>query len=143
MKTRNETRVLVVDGDPVTCENLRLYFRLHDLKARAASSGEQALRKLSEKPYDLVISEMDLSGINGFELLRKIHVRYPELPVILMTATPDAKLRDEAFTWDAADFLPRPLDFDELSLAVEIALHRSGEPPFRAKPAETETATAM
>ena len=126
-KVTNKIRLLVVDPEAIRGENLWLYFRLRGFRAHLAANGNEALQRLAEKPYDLVICEVNLPGMNGFALMRQIHVRYPDLPVFLMTASDDPRLRQEAVTWDAEGLLHRPLDENQLTLIVDAALERKAE----------------
>ncbi len=128
----NEIRVLVVDPEAIRAENLWLYFRLRGYTAHLVANTDEALRRLAERPYDLVISEIHLPGMNGFALMRRIHMRHPDLPVFLMTAFEDPQLRQEAVMWDADGVLHGPLDDDELTLAVDAALGRKAEQEIRA-----------
>ena len=74
-----------------------------------AASGPDGLGLLSEQSFDLVYLDIRLPNMSGLEVLRVIHTRYPELPVVLFTAQPDLSSAIEAVRAGAADYLLKPL----------------------------------
>src|ERR1700722_16050063 len=83
--------VLVIDDQPAVASALQLLFGLHGIRPLAAAPPDQGLALLARERIDLVIADMNFaadttSGDEGVELFRSIRARYPDLPVILLTA---------------------------------------------------------
>jgi CheY-like chemotaxis protein len=81
-----------------------------------ADSGEEALRRLAEIRPELIVilSDINMPGMDGLELLREVRRLRPELPVLMVTAYGDDERRQRADELGAADFLTKPVDFDQL-----------------------------
>lgn len=91
---------------------LTLHVVLEDLNVSidTASTGEEALQKLTEKSYQLMLLDFKLPGMDGLEVLRRVSERYPNMQVIIMTAYGSIDLAVEAMKTGAVDFLQKPFD---------------------------------
>jgi DNA-binding NtrC family response regulator len=87
-----------------------------------ALSGEDAVEKLASGSYQLLITDLNLKGITGMEVLRAAKERDPDSAVIMITAYGSEKIAVEAMKAGATDYLPKPFDNDELELVVERVL---------------------
>ena len=113
--------ILVVDDEPDVAHLFRQRFR-HEVRQglyvlHFAESGEAALKMLSEgiRPELIVIlSDINMPGMDGLALLGEIKRRWPELPAMMVTAYGDEERRRVADERGAARFLPKPVDFDFL-----------------------------
>jgi CheY-like chemotaxis protein len=113
--------ILVVDDEPDVADLFRQRFR-HEVRQGVyvlhfAYSGEAALKMLSEgiRPELIVIlSDINMPGMDGLTLLDEIKRRWPELPVMMVTAYGDEERRRVAGERGAARFLAKPVDFDFL-----------------------------
>jgi CheY-like chemotaxis protein len=88
-----------------------------------ASSGEDAVNKLElgvEPKVMLVLSDINMPGMSGIELLEDTRKRWPDLPVAMITAYGDPESRQKAHNAGAADFLTKPLDFVELKNKIAV-----------------------
>src|SRR5438067_173160 len=113
--------ILVVDDEPDVADLFRQRFRR---EARAgtyvmhfAASGEEALEQLAGeiKPELIVVlSDINMPGMDGLTLLDEVRKRFPDLPVIMVTAYGDEERRRRASELGAAEFLTKPVDFDWL-----------------------------
>jgi CheY-like chemotaxis protein len=113
--------ILVVDDEPDVAEMFRQRFRREVRQGtyvlHFAASGEQALDKLVDgvRPELIVIlSDINMPGMDGLTLLREIKGRRPELPVMMVTAYGDEERRRRAEEAGAFQFLSKPVDFDLL-----------------------------
>ena len=113
--------ILVVDDEPDVAELFRQRFRREARQGtyvmHFASSGEDALSKLDNgvQPQLIVIlSDINMPGMDGLTLLGKIKQRWPELPVMMVTAYGDDERRRRASELGAFEFLTKPVDFDFL-----------------------------
>ena len=117
--------VLVVDDEPAIVRLVRATLERDGLTVVTAGRGEDAVTIVSEERPDLVVLDVMMPGIDGFETLRRIRAQ-SQVPVILVTArVADAdKLR--GFQNGADDYLTKPFNPDELSARVAAVLRRSG-----------------
>jgi CheY-like chemotaxis protein len=113
--------ILVVDDEPDVAEMFRQRFRREARQGtyvlHFAASGEEALDKLADgvRPELIVIlSDINMPGMDGLSLLREIKTRRPELPVMMVTAYGDDERRRQATEAGAMQFLSKPVDFDLL-----------------------------
>ncbi len=117
------TRVLVIDDDPMVGKTLVDLLGLHDYPATRVESGERGMETLAEEAFDLVLLDVRLPGMSGFETcvrLREVHG--PSLPVIMMTAFGDPVAVRRGYEAGADDFLNKPVDTPALILKVRAFL---------------------
>jgi CheY-like chemotaxis protein len=124
--------ILVVDDEADVGLLFRQRFRREVREGKYvlhfAYSGEEAIDKLSDgiRPQLIVIlSDINMPGMDGLALLREVKERHPELPVIMVTAYGDDERRRRASDYGAAEFVTKPVDFDFL----KEQLHRLQLPP--------------
>ena len=113
--------ILVVDDEPDVAELFRQRFRRETRQGtyvmHFASSGAEALDRLSEDiepTLVAVLSDINMPEMDGLELLAEIKQRYPDLPVMMVTAYGDDERRRRATQYGAAEFITKPVDFDDL-----------------------------
>jgi len=118
--------VLVVDDESDVQHLFKQYFRRAirggELSFRFAFSGEEALSILEEQEASvvLVLSDINMPGMTGLELLQHIKERYPTMMVIMITAYGDAEKHTRALTYGADGYLTKPIDFDELNETISV-----------------------
>ena len=110
--------VLVVDDDLPVRKVLASLLEQDGLAARHAAAGAEALSALEERPYDVVITDLRMPGMDGMELLGEIGRRWPGLPVVMLTAHGTVPLAVEAMKAGAAEFLLKPFDREEVLYVV-------------------------
>jgi two-component system nitrogen regulation response regulator GlnG len=110
--------VWVVDDDRSIRWVLEKAFKAAEMEVRSFENGDSVLRALERQEPDVIITDIRMPGMDGFELLKRIHVRNPELPVIIITAHSDLDSAVMAYQGGAFEYLPKPFDVDE---AVELA----------------------
>ena len=118
--------ILVVDDEPDVAELFRQRFRHEARQGRYvmhfAGSAEEALDKLAEgiRPQLIVIlSDINMPGMDGLGLLREVKARHADLPVIMVTAYGDDERRRRASEYGAAEFVTKPVDFDFLKRQLQ------------------------
>ncbi len=116
-------RILVVD-DEEEIRNVFADYLREQYDCSTAASANEALDRLSERPYALVISDVMMPGRNGVELLREISARYPDTAVIMVSGIDRSQRVRDALSLGAADYLIKPCELDVLLIAVERALDR-------------------
>lgn len=116
--------VLVTDDQPHIAEVIRLSLERTGCRVEIAASGEAALRKADAGRIDLLIIDLAMPGMGGFETVRQLK-RKPgcaDLPVIVLTGSGDAQLRTEAERLGVAAFLTKPFSPTELQRRVQKIL---------------------
>ncbi len=145
--------VLVIDDNPAVATALEILFSLRDLRTLSAESPAAGLALLDTEPVDVVIQDMNFradttSGAEGATLFRAIRERFPDMPVILLTAWTQLESAVELVKAGATDYLAKPWDDDKLSTTVhnllelsttrrELARRRAGEDRLRGELART------
>lgn len=110
-------KILVVDDEqqirPLFEQRFRREISRGEIELSFAYSGEEALTVLSESDVVLILSDINMPGMSGLELLRRIRTIHPYRPpaVVMITAYGDDRNRELATTYGADDFLMKPLDF--------------------------------
>ena len=113
--------ILVVDDEPDVAELFRQRFRHETRQGKYVlhyvTSGAEALDRLAgeiEPTLVAVLSDINMPGMDGLQLLGEIKQRFPDLPVMMVTAYGDDERRRRAAEYGAADFLAKPVDFEHL-----------------------------
>src|SRR5258706_1796758 len=113
--------ILIVDDEPDVADLFRQRFRREARQGtyvlHFAASGEEALDKLAgeiEPQLIVILSDINMPGMDGLALLREIKLRQPDLPVMMVTAYGDDERRRIAAEYGAAEFITKPVDFDLL-----------------------------
>ena len=113
--------ILVVDDEPDVADLFRQRFRREARQGlyvlHFASSAQDALERLAndiEPELIVILSDINMPGMDGFALLREVRARRPDLPVMMVTAYGDEVRRRRAAEIGAADFVTKPIDFDLL-----------------------------
>lgn len=120
-KSDSKQRILVVDDDPAMVSFLGEVLEEHGYGVVGAVSGAEALRKLGQEDVDLVISDIEMPGMRGLELLKEIHARKPDQLVVLITAFGSMELAVQAVRSGACDFVAKPFQTDALLHVIERA----------------------
>ena len=129
--------ILVVDDDISHCTILQALLRGWGYRVALANNGLQALEKVREKVFDLVLCDIRMAEMDGIETLKEIKTFNPSIPVLIMTAYSSVDTAVEALKSGALDYLIKPLDFDKLQLTLSEALAhtRLSESPVTETPA--------
>ena len=119
-------RILIVDDDSAQRSLLTSFLSGQGFTTEQAASGEEALSILQESEFDMMISDVRMTGISGLETLRRARVRHATLPVLLVTAYSDIRDAVGAIRDGALNYLAKPIDLDELLSAVRHATGMTG-----------------
>jgi DNA-binding response OmpR family regulator len=115
-------RILVIDDEPALRQSFTRILQKVGHDVTTAASGNEGLSLLVEHPFDLVYLDIRMPDMNGLEILKVIHEKLPELPVILFTAQPDLSSALEALRHGAKDYLLKPLKPQALIERTELLL---------------------
>lgn len=114
MDTETKT-ILVVDDTPITARWVGSLLNHLGFTVVLAADGEEAFNRLAEEQFVTVISDVEMPGMNGFELLQNVRLLYPEMPMILMSACWDQERRQAARACGAQATLQKPVNTDQLT----------------------------
>jgi DNA-binding response OmpR family regulator len=120
-------KILVVDDDPIFCEFARVHLSTPTASVDAAPNGEVALKLLAHDRFDIVLCDLDMPVLDGFELLAKIRSdqRLSDLPVIMLTGKEDIISIDRAYNLGATAFTTKPVNWRNLSYQIRYVLRNS------------------
>jgi DNA-binding NtrC family response regulator len=114
--------ILVVDDERAIGIAIQRLLTGRGYEVDTVLSGEEALERLGHRSYHLVITDLNLRGTTGMDVLRAVKERTPETAVVMITAYGSEKIAVDAMKAGAADYLPKPFDNDELELVVDRVL---------------------
>jgi len=118
-------KLLVIDDDVAVCEAVSDTLTQRGFEVTRVHSGADAMAALEHRELDAIISDLNMPGMSGLELCRRVHTNWPNLPVVLMTAFGSMENAVGAIRAGAYDFISKPLQVPELLLTLERALeHR-------------------
>lgn len=118
------SRILIIDGDISLSTVLSDYLASRGYKAHVANTGRAGLDLLAAEHWDLVLMELQGIGMNGYELLKDIRHRLPQIPLIVLTTRSDREDQMRAFQLGADDYQTKPFTMDILICRMEAILRR-------------------
>src|SRR5687767_14827710 len=101
--------ILIIDDEASLRQTLARILQRAGFEVTTAANGKEGLTLVNDHPYDLLYLDIRMPDVSGLELLKTIHAKFPELPVILFTAQPDLNSAVEALRRGATDYLLKPL----------------------------------
>lgn len=116
-----EGNILIIDDEAALRHTLVRILQREGLQVTSAASGQEGLAYLAQQTFDLVYLDIRMPDMTGLEILKIVHTRYPDLPVVLFTAQPDMSSMLEALRQGASDYLLKPLqpnDFIERTCVI-------------------------
>jgi putative nucleotidyltransferase with HDIG domain len=123
-RRRLVTSVLVVDDEPAARKLLTIYLGAPDYYCAMASNGEEALVTLQRERFDAVISDLQMPGMSGMELLAEVRRRHPRVAFLVTTGVDDVDVGVQAMRSGADDYLVKPLLESAVVASLERALHK-------------------
>jgi two-component system response regulator CpxR len=117
--------VLLIDDDIELGELMREFFDTRGIRLEPSHDGRRGLSRAYNENFDLILLDVMLPGLDGFELLRQVR-RRSDVPIIMLTARTDRDDRILGLEAGADDYLPKPFDPEELVARVRAVLRRSG-----------------
>jgi DNA-binding NtrC family response regulator len=126
IKTLQNLKTLLVDDDPFIRDAMQLAFQCKKLHLRTAATAEDGLKALFEEPFDVIISDYQLPGINGVTFLKQAVLSQPSAVKVLISANGDDGLISEAYGIGASDFLQKPFTVETLWATLVMHVGKNG-----------------
>lgn len=119
-------RVLIIEDDAQMRDMLAISLRRSDFEAITSESATAGLEALQSSKFDVVVTDINMRGLDGIEFCRRVAGTHPELPVIVITAFGSMDTAIAALRAGAVDFIPKPFELEALTAAVQRALEPRG-----------------
>ena len=116
--------ILIIDDDSSIRWVLAKALQNAGFKVVACDEGKRALDIIADQPPALVISDIQMPGLSGLQLLETLQASHPWLPVIIITANADTDIGSQTHSLGAYDYLPKPFDLNHVIQVCKNALHK-------------------
>jgi len=113
-----EKKILIVEDDEAMRALLKDILDEEGFGAEAVSNGSDALRKLMDQPFDVIITDIQMPGLTGLDILPGIRKLQPKAPVIVITAFGSEEVRRRSFEKGATDYLEKPIRIHKLRALI-------------------------
>jgi DNA-binding NtrC family response regulator len=117
-------RILIVDDEEIVLRSCLRILDGNGYQIEVAHDGHDALRKIEENPYDVMILDIMMPNLGGLEVLRRVKEAHPDMDVIMITGLSQIDTAVQAMKLGAFDYISKPFEPDELKLVVQRALER-------------------
>jgi DNA-binding response OmpR family regulator len=118
-------KLLIVEDEFKIADTLKLGLTENGYNTDVAYDGLLGLRKFQEKEYDLIILDINLPGINGYDLCKKIRALNSNVPIIFLTSLIGLNDKLNGYNIGADDYIVKPFEFNELVYKIKVFLNRS------------------
>ena len=119
-------KLLLIEDDKSFNDTVRFFLSGEGFEADGAACAEEAFRKMETTKYDLVITDVMLPSVDGFEIARLLRLYDPQLPIIFLTALDDLRAKEKGYAAGIDDYLTKPVSLNELLWHVKALLRRAG-----------------
>jgi DNA-binding response OmpR family regulator len=114
--------ILVVDDEPMICQLVSVFLTGHGYRTRATQRGVDALALIEQDPPQMILLDMYMPGMSGMQVLHALRDKNYQGGVIVLTASQDEHLLQEALRLGSVDVLSKPVDLDRLLLTIQVGL---------------------
>jgi len=120
-----ERRVLIVEDEKKIADTLKLGLTENDFQVEVAYDGSIGYRLFENQPFHLIVLDINLPGINGYDFCKMVRARNTDIPVIMLTAFSSLNDKIEGYDAGADDYIIKPFEFKELLMKVRVLLKRT------------------
>lgn len=117
-------QILVIEDEPRILAFLARGLEAEGFRVDGAANGPDGLKQALARPYDAVVLDLLLPGLDGLSVLRELHDQRPDVPVVIVSARSDLPTKLRGFGLGASDYLAKPFALDELVARVRVQLRR-------------------
>jgi DNA-binding NtrC family response regulator len=115
-------KIIVIDDEKIVGDMAQKILRAEGYEVEAFTDSVQALEAIRSRPFDLVITDLQMDQVSGMDILKEVNRLYPNTRVIMLTAYATLDATIEAIRERIYDFFPKPVKIDELKHSVKKAL---------------------
>ena len=117
--------ILVVEDDKNLRKLITTYLQINKYNTYEATNGEEALNVLDQSYIDLIVSDIMMPKMDGYELIKSLREAKYDVPILIITAKSEIEDKKEGFLLGADDYMVKPIDIEEMLLRVQVLLRRS------------------
>ncbi len=121
MEENNRTSILILDDEPIVSKRLKPSLEKKGYKVEAFTTSSEALTRVREQPFDIVITDLKMEGVDGMQFLTEVKEMYPQTEVIVITGFATMATAKESFTKGVFDFLAKPFKLGEIAEVIAKA----------------------
>lgn len=114
--------IMIIDDERIVGDMAKLSLSQEGYDVETFLDGETALKRLQEKSFAVVVTDLKMKGVDGLEVLRTVKQLYPQTVVIMITAFANLDVAIEALRDDVFDFFPKPVKIKDLKASIRRAL---------------------
>ncbi len=118
-------KILIIEDDFMIAESTETLLKLHQFEVYWVNNGIEGLKQLQQQVYDIVLLDLGLPMMDGMLVLKNIRQKFPNLPVLIISARDQLQNRVDGLNQGADDYLIKPYEFDELLARIHALLRRS------------------
>ena len=120
-----ERKILIIEDEQKIADTLKLGLSENDYHVEVAYDGQIGLKLFEQHKFNLVILDINLPGLNGYQLCKIIRSHSPQIPIIMLTALSALQDKIEGYDAGADDYIVKPFEFRELLMKIRVLLKRS------------------
>lgn len=119
--TEKKCHLMVIDDEPIVCKRLKQILEKCGYEVDAFNDGSHAIGALAEKPYDIIVTDLKMEGIDGMSILESVKRSSPATKVIMITGFAEMETAKEAFRKGVFDFISKPVEIDVIKDVISKA----------------------
>jgi len=119
-------KILIIEDDFMIAESTETLLKLHQFDVHWVNNGIEGLKQLQQQVYDIVLLDLGLPMMDGMLVLKNIRQKFPNLPVLIISARDQLQNRVDGLNQGADDYLIKPYEFDELLARIHALIRRRG-----------------
>lgn len=129
IQSANKTiaRVLVVDDEPNIADVISMALRYNDFEVATAADGNEALDRVGEFRPDLIVLDVMMPGLDGFQVAKRLSERSTDIPILFLTARDTTEDKIRGLTIGGDDYMTKPFSVEELIARIKVILRRAGK----------------
>jgi len=134
-ENNNTAHILIIEDDEETRSLLKELLEEEGFKTECASNGSDALREIVKKPFDLIVTDIEMPGLTGLDILPEMKKLRPEAPIIVMTSFANEEVHRRSLGKGASGYLEKPIHIKKLKALIhEMLSAKQGLKGARASP---------
>lgn len=116
-----QTSILILDDEPIVSKRLKPSFEKKGYEVEAFTRSADALQRIGERPFNIVVTDLKMEGVDGMQFLTEVKEKYPETEVIVITGFATMATAKESFNKGVFDFLAKPFKLGEIAEVIAKA----------------------